>query len=65
SHVLLAMGIPHEVAHGSLRLTLSTDTTQADVDKTINDVTEVVDYLRNMSPVWEELQKGEKQYVIQ
>ena len=65
SHVLLAMGIPHEVAHGSLRLTLSPETTQADVDKTIKDVTEVVAYLRNMSPVWEALQKGEKEYVIQ
>jgi cysteine desulfurase len=65
SHVLLAMGIPHEVAHGSLRLTLSPETTQADIDKTIKDVTEVVAYLRNMSPVWEALQKGEKEYVIQ
>ncbi len=65
SHVLLAMGIPHEVAHGSLRLTLSPEITEADIDKTVRDVTEVVAYLRDISPVWEELEKGVRQHVIQ
>ena len=65
SHVLLAMGIPHEVAHGSLRLTLSPEITEADIDKTVRDVTEVVAYLRDISPVWEELEKGVWQHVIQ
>jgi cysteine desulfurase len=65
SHVLLAMGIPHEVAHGSLRLTLSPEITAADIDKTVRDVTEVVAYLRDISPVWEELEKGVRQHVIQ
>ena len=65
SHVLLAMGIPHEVAYGSLRLTLSPEITEADIDKTVRDVTEVVAYLRDISPVWEELEKGVRQHVIQ
>ena len=65
SHVLLAIGRPHEVAHGSLRLTLSPDLTEKDIDYTIQAVTEVVQYLRDMSPVWDELQKGVRQYVIQ
>lgn len=65
SHVLLAIGRPHEVAHGSLRLTLGEDATEEDVDTIIQAVTEVVTYLRGMSPVWKELQKGERSYVIQ
>ena len=52
SHVLLAMGIPHEIAHGSLRLTLCEDTTEEDVDYLIEKVTEVVGGLRAMSPIW-------------
>ena len=65
SHVLLAIGRPHEVAHGSLRLTLSEETTREEIDQTIQAVTEVVDRLRRMSPVWDELQKGVRSYVIQ
>ena len=65
SHVLLAIGRPHEVAHGSLRLSLSEYTTQEEVDAAIAAVTQVVEHLRAMSPVWAELQKGEREYVIQ
>ena len=65
SHVLLAIGRPHEVAHGSLRLTLDGENTMEDVDGIAAAVTEVVDYLRNMSPVWKALQRGERSYVIQ
>ncbi len=64
SHVLLALGLPHEVAHGSLRLSLSDMNTQADVDAILAAVPPVVEYLRNMSPVWEALQKGEKPHLI-
>ena len=64
SHVLLAIGRPHEVAHGSLRLTLDGENTMEDVDGIAAAVTEVVDYLRNMSPVWKALQRGERNYVI-
>ncbi|MBE7073489.1 MAG: cysteine desulfurase NifS [Clostridiales bacterium] len=64
SHVLLAIGRPHEVAHGSLRLSLSKYTTQEEIDKTIEIVPKVVEHLRKMSPVWHSLQKGERKYVI-
>lgn len=64
SHVLLALGLAHEVAHGSLRLTLSKYTTEEEIDKTIQVVPKVVEYLRNISPVWDELQKGERKHVI-
>lgn len=65
SHVLLAIGLPHEIAHGSLRLTLSKFTTGAEIDEVIKTVPEVVAYLRKISPVWDKLQKGELNYVIQ
>ena len=65
SHVLLAIGRPHEAAHGSLRLTLSGETSEEDIDYTIKAVTEVVAYLRSISPVWRELECGERQYIIQ
>ena len=65
SHVLLAIGRPHEIAHGSLRLTLSEETTEAEIDATIAAVTEVVAALRGMSPVWRDLENGVKQFVIQ
>ncbi|MCD7749109.1 MAG: aminotransferase class V-fold PLP-dependent enzyme, partial [Oscillospiraceae bacterium] len=58
SHVLLALGLPHEVAHGSLRLSFSADVTAEQIDYIIASVTEVVAYLRNMSPVWDELERG-------
>lgn len=65
SHVLLAIGRPHEVAHGSLRLSLGEKNTEKDVDILIESVKEVVEYLRGMSPVWKDLQKGVREYVIQ
>ena len=64
SHVLLAIGRPHEVAHGSLRLSLGEDTTEEDVEYLINAVTEVVTYLRNMSPFWRDLVNGKRQHVF-
>lgn len=64
SHVLLAIGRPHEVAHGSLRLSLSEANTDEDVDHILKEVPRVVEYLRACSPVWDELQKGERDYVI-
>ena len=64
SHVLLAIGLPHEVAHGSLRLSLSEYNTDEDIDAILKAVPEVVQYLRNMSPVWEELEKGERPHLI-
>ncbi len=64
SHVLLAIGLPHEIAHGSLRLTLSKFTTEEEIDETIVQVTKVVEYLRSISPVWDKLKKGEQKYAI-
>lgn len=64
SHVLLAIGRPHEVAHGSLRLSLGEDTTEEDIDYLIKSVTEVVTYLRNMSPFWRDLVNGKRQHVF-
>lgn len=64
SHVLLAIGRPHDVAHGSLRLTLSKDNTEEEIDKVIDIVPKIVEYLRKMSPVWDELEKGERKHVI-
>ena len=65
SHVLLAIGRPHEVAHGSLRLTLSEYNTEEEIETIIKTVPEVVDYLRKISPVWQDLQEGKRKYVIQ
>ncbi len=64
SHVLLAIGLPHEVAHGSLRLSLSKYTTAEEIDKVLVAVPKVVEYLRKMSPIWDKLNKGEKEHVI-
>ena len=64
SHVLLAIGLPHEVAHGSLRLSLSEYTTEEEIDHVIKTVPGVVEYLRNMSPVWEELENGTRKHLI-
>ena len=58
SHVLISMGVPHEKAHGSLRLTISRDTTDEDIDYIIENVTEIVEKLRNMSPLWEDVVKS-------
>ena len=64
SHVLLAIGRPHEVAHGSLRLTLSPENTEEEVDYIIQAVTDVVAYLRSISPVWHELEQGKRDYIL-
>ena len=64
SHVLLAIGRPHEVAHGSLRLTLSEENTQEEVDYIIEETTKVVKYLRALSPVWKELLSGERKFTF-
>ena len=64
SHVLLAIGRPHEVAHGSLRLTLGRENTPEEVEQIIAAVTETVEYLRSISPVWRDLQNGTRTYVI-
>ncbi len=65
SHVLLALGLLHEVAHGSLRISLSEYNTEEEVEHILKNVPEVVAYLRSMSPVWKDLEEGKKQYVIQ
>ena len=57
SHVLLAIGLPHEIAHGSLRLTLGADTTKEDMDTTIEAIKEIVQRLRDMSPLYEDFKK--------
>ncbi len=64
SHVLLAIGRPHEVAHGSLRLSLDGELTDEDADYVIQAVTDVVTYLRSISPVWRDLEAGKKEFVI-
>ena len=64
SHVLLAIGRPHEVAHGSLRLTIAEDITEEQIDYMVKEIKNVVDYLRSISPVWDELQRGEQKHVI-
>ena len=64
SHVLLAIGRPHEVAHGSLRLTLGEETTAEDVDYIVKSVSEVVAYLRGMSPFWRDLVNGKRPHIF-
>ena len=64
SHVLLALGRPHEIAHGSLRLTLSEETTEEEVDYMIRSVTEVVERLRGMSPVWRDKITGKTEFLL-
>ena len=64
SHVLLALGLPHEVAHGSLRLSLSEYNTEEEIDYIISVLPGIVSYLREISPVWDELEKGERKHVI-
>ena len=64
SHVLLAIGRPHEVAHGSLRLSLCEYNTEEEIDHTIQAVTDVVTYLRNMSPVWRDLMAGKREFIL-
>ena len=64
SHVLLAIGRVHDVAHGSLRLSLCEYNTEAEVDHILSVVPQVVTYLRNMSPVWQDLQTGKREYIL-
>ncbi len=64
SHVLLAIGRVHDVAHGSLRLSLSEYNTQEEIDYILEQVPQVVEYLRGMSPVWRDLQTGKRQYIL-
>ena len=64
SHVLLAIGRVHDVAHGSLRLTLGEDATEEQVDYLIQNVKEVVEYLRGFSPIWRDLQSGKSQFIL-
>ncbi len=64
SHVLLAIGRPHEVAHGSLRLTLSEENTQEEVDYIIDETAKVVKYLRDLSPVWKDLVSGKRKFMF-
>ena len=64
SHVLLAIGRPHEVAHGSLRLSLGADNTEEDVEEILHAVPEAVGYLRNMSPLWKDKVSGKREFVL-
>lgn len=64
SHVLLSIGRVHDIAHGSLRLTLSDESTEEEVEYTIKAVKEVVEYLRSISPIWRELCEGKKEFII-
>ena len=64
SHVLLAIGRPHEVAHGSLRLSLCHDTTEAQVDYILEKVPGIVAYLRDMSPMWKDLESGKRTFIL-
>ena len=64
SHVLLAIGRPHEVAHGSLRLSLCEWNTEEEMDHILAEVPQIVDYLRSMSPMWKDLVSGKKQFIL-
>ncbi len=64
SHVLMAIGRPHEVAHGSLRLTLSEENTEEDIDYIVKSVKEVVAHLRSFSPVWRDLVSGKSEHIL-
>ncbi len=57
SHVLLAIGLPHEIAHGSLRLTLSEETTREELDYVVESIRKIVEKLRNMSPLYEDFMR--------
>ena len=64
SHVLLAIGRVHDVAHGSLRLSIGENTTEDEVDYIIQSVKEVVEYLRGFSPIWRDLMSGKKAFIL-
>ncbi len=65
SHVLLSLGIPHEVAHGSLRLSIDETNTEEQINYILEAVPQVVDYLRKMSPVWEDLESGKRKHFFE
>ncbi|MBO5048264.1 MAG: cysteine desulfurase NifS [Clostridia bacterium] len=64
SHVLLAIGRVHDVAHGSLRLSLSEENTEEEIEYIIKSVKEVVEYLRSISPIWRDLARGKKEFIL-
>lgn len=64
SHVLLAIGRPHEVAHGSLRLSLCEWNTEEEIDYILKELPPIVEYLRNMSPVWKDLIRGKRKFIL-
>ena len=64
SHVLLAIGRPHEIAHGSLRLSLCENNTEEEIDYMLDVIPKVIDRLRNMSPLWREKVNGEKEFIL-
>ena len=64
SHVLLAIGRPHEVAHGSLRLSLCEENTEEEIDYIIKSTKEVVETLRELSPVWKDLISGKRKFIL-
>ncbi|MGI6279836.1 MAG: cysteine desulfurase NifS [Acutalibacteraceae bacterium] len=64
SHVLLAIGRPHEVAHGSLRLSLCEWNTEEEVDYILKETPVIIDYLRNLSPMWKDLVSGKRQFIL-
>ena len=65
SHVLLAIGRPHEIAHGSLRLSISDENTPEEIEYIIRSVKEVVEYLRGFSPVWRDLESGKRKFILE
>lgn len=64
SHVLLAIGRPHEIAHGSLRLSLCAENTEEEIDYMLREIPQVVEYLRKMSPLWHDKVNGKKEFVL-
>jgi cysteine desulfurase len=64
SHVLLAIGRVHDVAHGSLRLSIGEEITEKEVEYIIQSVKEVVEYLRGFSPIWRDLMAGKKEFIL-
>lgn len=64
SHVLLAIGRPHEIAHGSLRLSLCAENTDEDIDYMLQEIPQVVSYLRDMSPLWHDKVSGKKEFIL-
>ena len=64
SHVLLAIGRVHDIAHGSLRLSLSEENTEEEIEYTVKSVKEVVEYLRSISPIWRDFVSGKKEFIL-